>query len=291
MYCGPASADLSSILYSYINNTGLRTLQNAIKSEIPAQFLKALHTHIGVFSAQGLDGAWLASLRLPCVTYVHLLRSCNGATCSCVSSAICRHSFALTLFWQHVGVNHRNSKTCYECELGERHLKVNSEHTCMLLDWLIQVCLVIKSNIWRRQMTNKDWLIGFLSFFEFKTNSCHTLPKARNKQDINSERSHSELYPYDPKGLKEQGGRGHPRGKPHEPWINTENSSACDFKFAFLQYKMPTHIYRPLLFFTLNPPRLPHVHASMLIVNPHWNPPSHSLSRWISLFPFCSFQS
>lgn len=123
----------------------------------------------------------------------------------------------------------------------------------MLLDWLIQVCLVIKSNIWRRQMTNKDWLIGFLSFFEFKTNSCHTLPKARNKQDINSERSHSELYPYDPKGLKEQGGRGHPRGKPHEPWINTENSSACDFKFAFLQYKMPTHI-SPLTVFHTQPP-------------------------------------
>lgn len=123
MYCGPASADLSSILYSYINNTGLRTLQNAIKSEIPAQFLKALHTHIGVFSAQGLDGAWLASLRLPCVTYVHLLRSCNGATCSCVSSAICRHSFALTLFWQHVGVNHRNSKHLLRVRTRRKTLK------------------------------------------------------------------------------------------------------------------------------------------------------------------------
>lgn len=54
----------------------MHTLQNAVKSGIPAQFLqflKALHTHIGV-------QAWLASIKLSCVTCLHLLQCCSGTT-------------------------------------------------------------------------------------------------------------------------------------------------------------------------------------------------------------------
>lgn len=84
-------------------------------------------------------------------------------------------------------------------------------------------------------------------------------------------------------------------GKPHETWINTANSSACDFKFVFLQWKTPTHISPLTVFHThsLTPPplHLSHEHTSMLIVNPHRHPfsLSHSPSHCISLLPrFCT---